>query len=142
MPYMGYSRKVNYYETDAMGIVHHSNYIRWFEEARIDYLEHLGLPYHKLEELGITLPVLHVDCTYKSPARFGDEFVIKLGVEDFTGLRISMTYVVEDPDSKEIFAMGKSKHAFLDENLKPLRLKQNFPEVYKIFFNIKKEDEK
>ena len=53
-----FERKANYYETDQMGIVHHSNYIRWFEEARLEMLRAMGLPYKKMEDNGILIPVL------------------------------------------------------------------------------------
>ena len=52
-----YIRKVQYYETDRMGIVHHSNYIRWFEEARIFYMEKMGYSYSEMEKTGIMIPV-------------------------------------------------------------------------------------
>ena len=58
-----YQHKVQYYETDKMGIVHHSNYIRWMEEARIDFLSQIGWDYKKLEESGVISPVTAVDCT-------------------------------------------------------------------------------
>ena len=61
-----YVHKVQYYETDKMGIVHHSNYIRWMEEARIDFLERMGWPYDRLENEGIISPVIGVDCKYKA----------------------------------------------------------------------------
>ena len=57
-----YSRSVNYYETDQMGIVHHSNYIRYFEEARLHRMDEIGLSYSGLEELGVIIPVTFVDC--------------------------------------------------------------------------------
>ena len=59
---MIYRRKALYYETDQMKIVHHSNYIRWFEEVRTEYLESRGFPYAKMDELGVMIPVLSVDC--------------------------------------------------------------------------------
>jgi len=64
---------VRYYETDQMGIVHHSNYIRYFECGRADMLEKIGLPLHKIEESGVMLPVVSVECKYKIPARLGDK---------------------------------------------------------------------
>ena len=64
---------VRYYETDQMGIVHHSNYVRYFECGRIDLFEHVGLPIHKIEESGVMLPVISVECRYKTPARLGDK---------------------------------------------------------------------
>ena len=63
--YTGYLREPFYYETDQMGIIHHSNYIRWFEEARVALLEHLDFSYKKIEEQGIIIPVLGVSCEYK-----------------------------------------------------------------------------
>lgn len=67
---------VRYYETDQMGIVHHSNYIRYFECGRVDLLEKLGLPLHKIEESGVMLPVVGVECRYRIPARLGDRLRI------------------------------------------------------------------
>ena len=60
-----YKRKINYYETDKMGIVHHSNYIRFLEESRCYWLESLGIPMEYLEENGYTIPTLEVNCKYK-----------------------------------------------------------------------------
>ena len=62
-----FERTAKYYETDQMGIVHHSNYIRWFEEARIELMNYVGLPYRQMEENGILIPVLGVTCNYKHP---------------------------------------------------------------------------
>ena len=77
--------KVQYYETDQMGVVHHSNYIRWFEEARTDLLERAGLGYDKMEERGIMVPVLAVSCEYKSSVRYGESVAIIPKVEAYTG---------------------------------------------------------
>ena len=59
-----YQHIAQYYETDQMGIIHHSNYIRWFEESRIDYLKQIGLPYEDMEKNGMISPVLEVSCQY------------------------------------------------------------------------------
>lgn len=63
---------VRYYETDQMGIVHHSNYVRYFECGRTDMLKKLGLPIEQIEQTGVMLPVVAVECRYKVPARLGD----------------------------------------------------------------------
>jgi acyl-CoA thioester hydrolase len=73
---MIYERKINYYETDKMGIVHHSNYIRFFEEARCDLLDVCDLPYNLMEEKGIMSPVLGVSCRYKQHVTFGDSIEV------------------------------------------------------------------
>ena len=62
----GYELRAQYYETDQMGIIHHSNYIRWFESARIWYMHQVGADYREMEEMGILSPVLEVSCTYRS----------------------------------------------------------------------------
>lgn len=67
---------VRYYETDLMGIVHHSNYVRYFECGRIAMLEEMGIPIHKIEESGIMLPVISVECRYRIPTKMGDRLKI------------------------------------------------------------------
>ena len=68
-----YERTINYYETDKMGVVHHSNYIRFLEEARCYWLQSIEMPFDLLEDNGITIPVLGVNCTYKYHVKFGDK---------------------------------------------------------------------
>ena len=63
---------VRYYETDQMGIVHHSNYIRYFECGRSDMMQKYGLPIEVIEQEGVMLPVVSVEAHYKIPARMGD----------------------------------------------------------------------
>ncbi len=73
---------VRYYETDQMGIVHHSNYIRYFECGRVAMLKELGLPIEKIEEAGVMLPVVSVECRYKVPARLGDTLKVVSMIDD------------------------------------------------------------
>ncbi|QSX09352.1 acyl-CoA thioesterase [Alkalibacter rhizosphaerae] len=140
-----YHRKVFYYETDKMGIVHHANYIRMMEEARIHLLENLGLPYDRLEEMGLMIPVLHAECKYKIPLRFGDAFQIDMVITEMTGVRMSIVYTIYGEDGITIHATGSTKHAFVDEQLHPIRLRRRFPEVYEMLLMTtlnKKEESK
>ena len=91
-----YQRPVYYYETDRMDCVHHSNYIRWFEEARIHLMEELRFPYQELEAGGIVSPVLHAEADYRTMARFGETMEIAVQVEGYTGTRIAFSYQVRD----------------------------------------------
>ena len=75
-----YIHKVQYYETDKMGITHHSNYIRWMEEARVDFFDKVGYNYKKLEDEGIISPVIGVECNYKISTRFEDYVEMNLKV--------------------------------------------------------------
>lgn len=72
---------VRYYETDLMGIVHHSNYIRYFEYGRIKMLEEIGLPISEIEGRGVMLPVVSTFCTYKTPSRMGETLRIITSVD-------------------------------------------------------------
>ena len=83
-----YIHKVNYYETDKMGITHHSNYVRWMEEARMDFLKSIGYGMRKLEADGITSPVVSVECQYKSTTTFDDEIKIVLSIDKYTGVKL------------------------------------------------------
>ncbi len=128
-----YRHKVQYYETDKMGIVHHSNYIRWMEEGRIDYLAQCGLPYEKLESLGIMLPVLMTQCEHKTMARFGETVCIETEITAYNGVRLEAAYIMRDAETGQIRAVGKSRHCFLGEDGTILKLQRKYPELHKIF---------
>lgn len=123
-----YIHKVQYYETDKMGITHHSNYIRWMEEARIDFLEHIGYGYAQLEHDGIISPVIGVECQYKHPTTFDDEVEIAVGVDEFKGVRLVITYTMTNAATGDLVLTGKTMHCFTDANGKPIILKKKFPE--------------
>jgi acyl-CoA thioester hydrolase len=128
-----YERGVYYYETDKMGIMHHSNYIRIFEETRIFFLEQGGLPFPEIEKRGILMPVISVECNYHSPLRFGDRFTVDLKITKFSGVRLFVSYEVRNAATGELCAVGSSSHCFTDTELRPLRIKQKHPDIYHIF---------
>ena len=94
--YPGYNHRVQYYETDQMGCVHHSNYIRWFEESRSDYLAYLGMDYDKMEAAGVISPVLTVEAAYHSMTRYGEEVSIEVTVKKYNGVKIFLGYHIRD----------------------------------------------
>lgn len=124
-----YSHKVQYYETDKMGITHHSNYIRWMEEARIFYLGQLGYDYDKLEEDGIISPVIGVNCNYKKTTTFADRIDIETRVIEFNGVKLKLYYEMKN-EAGDIVFTGESMHCFLDANGRPIRLEKQFPDFY------------
>lgn len=125
-----FERKVHYYETDQMAIVHHSNYIRWFEEARIDYLEQIGLPYETMEEKGILNPVLSMNCNYKMAVKFGETVQIHLKITYFNGIKFRVTYEVVGKENEILHATGESEHCFVNKKMVPIRMKKEFPDIY------------
>lgn len=129
---MIYEHKVQYYETDQMKIVHHSNYIRWFEEARTAWLEEGGFGYAKMEKIGIISPVLEVTAKYKSMTRYGDTVLIKPRVEKYNGVRLEVSYEIEDKKTGELRCTGFSKHCFLDDRGRPVRLDKRNPDADKM----------
>lgn len=127
---MAYIRDVKYYETDKMGIVHHSNYVRWFEEARMDFLAKIGYPYDKMEEMGILSPVLAVSSKYKSVIKFGEHVEINTRVIFFNGIKLVLGYEIKRLGTDEITTVGESEHCFVNEQFKPVNMKKCNKEFY------------
>ena len=123
-----YQHTVQYYETDKMGIVHHSNYIRWMEEASIDFLSQIGWDYKVMEDNGIISPVTSVESKYRCNTEFGDVISIEVGVEEFKGIRLKLRYVMKKGDI--VVNEATSEHCFLDTEGKILNMKKVKPEFY------------
>lgn len=133
MDIRAYEHRVSYYETDGMGIVHHSNYIRWFEDARVDFLEQAGYSYKKMEDMGVMIIVLGVSCNYKIPARFGDNVIVVPKITEFNGFRMTVSYRVLNKADGSLMVTGETVHCFTDTSLKPVRIKKEYPDIYRIF---------
>ena len=118
-----YRRKMNYYETDRMGVIHHSNYIRFLEEARCDWMEAVDLPMAVLEENGITIPVLEVNCKYKNHVTVGDVIKIKPKVTEFNGVRMTITYEVTEEKTGITVIEATTKYCFINRELRLINLK-------------------
>ncbi len=127
--------KVRYHESDQMGFVHHSNYLKYFEKARIDWLDSIGLSYSEIEKTGIILPVVSAKIKFIYPAFFGDKLKIKLTVSSPPTVKIDFNYVVFNQDEK-IIATGDTIIAFLDSNLRkpircPIEISENILDIQK-----------
>ena len=96
-----YEHHAKYYETDQMGIIHHSNYIRWMEEARMDLMEQIGLSYKGMEEMEIISPVLSISCEYKSMVHFDDTVVIETRIAEYNGIKMKVEYRMTDRKTGE-----------------------------------------
>ncbi len=129
-------RKINYYETDKMGIVHHSNYIRFLEEARCAMLNANDMPYSAFEKQGVMIPVLSVNCQYRIPVTFGDIIQIQPSVKEFNGVRLTMEYHVSNQKTGDLVLTGETKHCFTDMTLRPIRLQKQIPAFYAKFMKL------
>ena len=128
-----FERRINYYETDCMGIVHHSNYIRFMEEARVTALDNIGLPYKKVEDAGLAIPVTGVKCEYKIPAKFDDVVLIDVKIAEYNGVRMKMAYKITNKENGNLIAIGETLHCFTTSTLKPVSLKKVNPELHAVF---------
>jgi acyl-CoA thioester hydrolase len=124
-----YIHKVQYYETDMMGITHHANYIHWMEEARIDFMDQLGFPYAEMEKKGVLSPVKSLACEYKNSCTFGDEISVVVSIYSFNGVVMTIRYDMRNQNGEEVCS-ARSEHVFLDKNGHFVRLKRDMPEFY------------
>lgn len=106
--------RVRYAETDAMGIVYHSNYVIWFEVGRGEYLRQKGGDYDKFEAAGFYLPVIKVDARFLAPARYNDVVVVRTSMEELRSRSITFCYEVVMQETGQLLAMGHSKHLCTD----------------------------
>lgn len=123
-----YIHKVNYYETDKMGITHHSNYIRFMEEARIDWLTQVGFGFDRMEAEGISSPVLAVEGRFLKATGFPDELVISVKPLKCTGVKLVIGYEMHHGD--ELVFEGTSTHCFFGADGKPLLIQKQMPDFW------------
>ena len=126
-----YSRPVHYYETDKMGVVHHSNYLRWLEEARTFYFNDVDLAYIETESYGVVSPVTDVSMKFKHFAAYGDTFTVRLELTKYTGVRFRMVYTVVNQNG-DVLLEAESGHAFLGANMKPVSLARAIPRRHEL----------
>ncbi len=131
-----YQHEVKYYECDRMGVTHHSNYVRFMEEARVDYLDQLGYGFEKIEADNVFSPVVSIQCEYKSPTTFKDVIDIEVFISKVTEMKFEFTYVMRKGD--KTVCTGKSLHCFI-ENGRPVAISKRLPELYAMICEVKKE---
>ena len=124
-----YAKKAQYHETDQMGIIHHANYVKWMEEARLAYLEELGLGYKQVENEQVFSPVDSVAVQYKSPVRFADEVEIKVFVKEYTAVKLELAYEFFNKTTNQLCSTASSVHCFI-KNGKIISLKRDMPVLH------------
>lgn len=130
-----YRHEVKYYECDRMGITHHSNYIRFMEEARVDWMDQLGFGFEKMEAEGVVSPVVSVECRYRQPSTFKDVIEIDVKVAETTPLKVIFAYTMS-VEGKTV-CTATSTHCFLEDG-RPISLEKRFPDFYKRVMEVSK----
>ena len=136
-----YLRKAQYHETDKMGFVHHSNYIKWMEEARVAFMDDMGFSYKALEDHGIVSPVVGVNIQYKRSVDFDDEIEIQVSVAKYSGVKLEISYTMFNRTKNELCTEAVSEHCFLKDG-KIVSLKRSLPELDQIIKGYVGGDEK
>jgi|SRR5690625_3741642 len=140
--------RVHYQDTDQMGVVHHANYVGWFEIGRTEMMRNAGIAYSEMEKLGLLLPVVNIDIQYRRPARYDEKVSIFTNIISFSAVRLEFEYEVRlleedlsstNSDSKQamepygkFLTKGNTKHMWVDRDWKPTRIDKAAPEVFSL----------
>jgi acyl-CoA thioester hydrolase len=123
-----YKHEVKYYECDRMGVTHHSNYVRFMEEARVDWLDQLGFGFDKIEAENVFSPVISISCEYKRPTTFKDIIEIEVSISKMSEMKFEFIYTMRV--ECKVVCIGQSSHCFIENN-RPVAISKRLPEFYK-----------
>ncbi|MFX3635269.1 MAG: acyl-CoA thioesterase [Candidatus Pristimantibacillus sp.] len=147
--------RVRYQETDQMGVVFHGNYVTWFEIGRTELIRTAGYHYKSIEEGGLLLPVVDLQCRYELPARYDDTLLICTRVSEFTPVRLAFESEIRrvgpddyhpsiSPSGKalpgERLVTGGTRHVWVNEQWRPARLDKGLPELYDLLKTLTQEE--
>ena len=116
--------RVRFVETDLMGVVHHSNYLRWFEMARVEYLRTANVLLPDLIADGILFPITEVQCKYRQSAYFDEMIRVEATLVDFSRAKLCFSYRVVRETDNVLLAEGTTQNVFTDEKGRVIRLPQ------------------
>jgi acyl-CoA thioester hydrolase len=114
LPAVEVTFRVRYFETDAMGIVHHAAYITWFEEGRSAFTRAIGYPYSRMEQEGISLAVADVKARYHRPARYDDEVRVTARLSQLGSRGMTFSYEVRRVADGDLLVSGSTRHISVD----------------------------
>jgi acyl-CoA thioester hydrolase len=124
---------VNFYDTDAMAVVHHSNYIRWFEIGRVEYLRSIGITLNQLMDDGFVFPITEVRAKYVSPGRFDDVVLIETTATALTKVKMAFDYRILRKSNGELMVTGHSQNVFTTKGYG-----QYYPLAGKVLYDIER----
>lgn len=119
-----------YAETDQMGIIHHSVYAIWYEQARTDFFNEIGMRYDEIERKGIMTPLVELNCKYKRPAYYNQEVEIRTKIIELTPVKFTLEYNIFD-SNENLINVGRTTLAWSDaKTFKIINLKKIHPDMY------------
>ena len=120
--------RARFAETDAMRVVHHTEYFVWFEVARTELLRTLGLPYTEIQRRGFNTPLVEAFANYKAPARYDDEVEVKIWPGKIGRTSIRLEYEVTKLPGRELLCAGHTVHVLIGSDGKPKRIPDDLRE--------------
>ena len=121
---------INHFVIDKMGIVHHSNYPKWFEIGRRDYFKKAGIPSSTINKQGFYLPLSEMECKFKSPAKFGYKVIVNTRITHMSCVMVKFEYEIINKKNGKPLAVGRTIHAWTDKNIVPLNIEKAAPQIY------------
>ena len=131
MLFLDYLIKIFYKDIDQMGLVYYSRYFEFFEQARTELLNNIGIKVTSIEELGYFLPVISATCDYKEGAKFEDEIIVKTVIEGMIGIKLKINYEIYRKSDNHLLVTGHTLHVFTDKKGKPKRPPKFFIEKFR-----------
>ena len=125
---------VRYAETDQMGIVHHSSYAIWYEEARTNFIKDLNISYSEIEKIGLFLPVTNICSKYIKPAFYEDKITIFTKIKNISCVKIEFYYELFNQNNI-LINKGSTTHPFIDKSFNLINIKKQFKDIYNILIN-------
>jgi len=137
--------RVRYQETDQMGVVFHGNYVTWFEIGRTEWIRNLGFTYADIESKGLLFPVIDLAVSYVLPAKYDDTVIVCTKVKEFSSLRmefqsqvrrvtaehfVGAEYESEENLPGELLVHGGTKHVWVNEDFRPVRVNKVLPDLF------------
>ena len=104
--------RVKFYDTDTMGVVHHANYIRWFETGRVEFLRELGIDLNEMMSDGILFPIVEIGAKFHAPVHFDDELQIFTAADALTKAKMQFRYEIRRVGEEKILVEGNSTNVF------------------------------
>ena len=132
--------KVRFVETDMMGVVHHSNYFRWFEMGRVEYLRQAGISLNDLMGQNIVFPITDVSCQYRASARFDDYILIETTMAELSKVKMVFTYRVVREANGELLATGRTQNVFTSAEGRIIRLPSPYCDRLQAFYEKEASD--
>lgn len=132
-----YCHRAKIHEINVQGFVHHSNYYKWMEDARMDLMEQLGLGYKQMEEMEVIMKELSVSIEYRNEVIFNQKVMIETKLLSYDGKQMEIAYHLYDKETGDDIAVARSKHCFQYKSGLPISMKRIYPELDTKFFQFK-----